>query len=112
MAQKKFISSLSSNKELISFDEDNIIYALNNYDVDKGEAAVNASFEGRVSIKENSNIIEVDNILGLKRDQLDVYLGDLSDIAGYEIKFYPSFLPDFLKKVPRLVDKIEVEIKK
>ena len=112
MAQKKFISSLSSNKELISFDEDNIIYALNNYDVDKGEATVNASFEGRVSIKENSNIIEVDNILGLKKDQLDVYLGDLSDIAGYEIKFYPSFLPDFLKKVPRLVDKIEVEIKK
>ena len=112
MAQQKFTSSLSSNKELISFDEDNIIYALNNYDVDKGEATVNASFEGRVSLKENSNIVEVDNILGLKKDQLDVYLGDLSDIAGYEIKFYPSFLPDFLKKVPRLVDKIEVEIKK
>jgi hypothetical protein len=112
MARQKFISSLSSNKELISFDEDNIIYALNNYDTEKGEATVNASFEGRVSIKENSNIIEVDNILGLKKDQLDVYLGDLSDIAGYEIKFYPSFLPNFLKKVPRLVDKIEVEIKK
>jgi len=112
MAKKKFISSLSSNKELISFDDTNIIYALNNYNVSDGEATVNASFEGRTSIKENAKIIEVDKILGLKKDQLDTYLGDLSDIAGYEVKFYPSFLPDFLKKVPRLVDKVQIEIKK
>jgi len=112
MAQQKFMASLSSDKELISFDESNIIYALNKYDTDKGEATVSASFEGRVSIKEDANVVVANDILGLKKDQLDVYLGSKTELAGYEIKFYPSFLPGFLKKVPRLVDKVKIEIKK
>jgi len=39
---------------------------------------------------------------------LEVYLGSLPGIAGYEVKFYPSFI----KKVPKLVDRIEILIKK
>ena len=41
-----------------------------------------------------------------------IFLENMDDISGYDIKFYPSFLPEFLKKVPRLPERIEVEVKK
>jgi len=108
LAKQKFISTLADNKELISFNEDNIIYALNNYNFEEGTATINAAFEGKVSLKEDSSIVEIDKILGLKKDELDTYLMSLPEIAGFEIKFYPSFY----KKVPKLVDRIKIEIKK
>ena len=108
LAKQKFISTLADNKELISFNEENIIYALNNYNFEEGTATINAAFEGKVSLKEDSNIVEIDKILGLKKDQLDTYLMSLPEIAGFEVKFYPNFY----KKVPKLVDRIKIEIKK
>lgn len=108
LAKQKFISALAENKELLSFDEENIVYALNNYDNVEGLATVNATFEGKVTLKENSQIVDVNKILGLNKDQLNVYLENVPEIAGFEIKFYPSFIT----KVPRLVDRVNVEVKK
>jgi hypothetical protein len=112
LAKQKFTSSLSENKELVSFDEENIIYTLDNYSFLDGTASVNATFEGKITIKEDSDIVDVNKLLGLNKDQVEVYLGGLSDIAGYEVKFSPSFLPAFMQKVPKLADRITIEIKK
>ena len=98
--------------EVLSFDENSIIYTLNNFDTENGSATVNATFEGKVTLKENSNVIELDKILGLKNDQLQVYLENLDGLAGFEINFKPSFIPEFMKKVPKLEDKIDITIKK
>jgi hypothetical protein len=108
MAKQKFISSLPENKELISFDENNIIYSLNNYNYADGVATINVTFEGKTTLKENSKIINTDTILGLNKKELDAYLSGLSDIAGFEVIYYPSFI----KRVPNLVDRIKIEIKK
>ncbi len=108
LAKQKFISSLPSNKELIEFDENNIIYSLNGCDCEDGVASINAVFEGRVSLKDNVDIVDVNKILGLNKEQLEAYLSGLPDIAGFEIKFYPSFI----KTVPNLVDRVHIEIKK
>jgi len=107
LAKQKFDTSISENKELLNFNED-IDYSLDNYNVKQGVATINASFEGRVSLKENSEIINKDKIVGLKESQLKVYLDSLPGIAGYEIDFYPSFI----RKVPKLVDRIIVKIEK
>jgi hypothetical protein len=110
LAEQKFISALSENKELLSFDKDNIIYSLNNYNVSDKTATVNATFEGRVSLKDDSGIIDKEKIVGLNKQQLDAYLKELPDIAGYEVKFYPPFI----NKIPKLIElsKIKIEIKK
>ncbi len=108
LAKQKFISSLPDNKEIISFSGDNLLYSLNEYDTAKGVASVNATFEGKVSIKEDAQIVEIDKILGLNEKQLEAYLSGLPEIAGYEIKFFPSFI----KKVPNLADRVNVVIKK
>ncbi len=108
LAKQKFISSLDNNKELIKFNEDNIVYALNNYDIAQAIATVNASFEGKISLKDGTAAIDKNKILGLKETELKAYLATLPDIAGYEIKFTPSFW----RHVPKLADRVEIQIKK
>ncbi|MCK5510038.1 hypothetical protein KAI65_00635 [Candidatus Parcubacteria bacterium] len=108
LAKQKFLSALSENKDLISFDEKNIVYSLNNFDTDAGTANINASFEGKVGLKKDCDVVEVEKILGLNNEQLEVYLKNLDEIAGYEIKYTPSFI----KKVPKLIDRVNIEIKK
>ncbi|MCK5320726.1 hypothetical protein KAJ61_05060 [Candidatus Parcubacteria bacterium] len=108
LAKQKFLSALSENKDLISFDEKNIVYSLNNFDTEAGTANINASFEGKVGLKKDCDVVEVEKILGLNNEQLEVYLKNLDEIAGYEIKYTPSFI----KKVPKLIDRVNIEIKK
>ena len=107
LAEQKFISSISAEKEVISFDKENIIYTLNNYDEEAGSASLNATFEGRIGVKEGVDLIEVDKILGLNEKQLEVYLSSLSQVSSFEVRFFPSFV----RKMPKLVDRIEIEIK-
>ena len=108
LAKQKFISSLADSKELISFDEENIIYSLHEYNIDEGRASVNVTFDGKVSLKDHADVIEIDKILGLSEEQLGAYLYSLPEIAGFEIKFFPSFI----NKVPTLVDRVNIELKK
>lgn len=112
LAEQKFSSSLDDKKELISFDKANIIYSLNNFNSSDGIATINATFEGKVSLKENSNIFEKEEIYNLNSKQLEVYLEELEDISGFEVRFQPAFLPEFLKNVPKLPERIEIEVKK
>ena len=109
-AKSKFILSLPDNKELLSFNEGGIAYSLNSSDVDKGIATVNATFDGKVTLKDGANIVDVNKILGLNKEQLNAYLSSIPDLAGFEVKFTPSWL----WKVPQFIEpsKIQVEIKK
>lgn len=109
LAEQKLISSLSENKELLSFDETKIVYTLNSYDYEQGSATINANFEGKVSLKENSEIVGRDEILGLNDDELKTYLNSKSELAGFEVKYYPAF-----KKNLKFIEpsKIRIEIKK
>jgi hypothetical protein len=108
LAQDKFVSSLAESKEMISFDKENIIYALNSYNENEGSAVISATFEGKASLKQNYDIIQLDKIIGLNERQLDTYLSGIPEIAGFEVSFFPSFI----KRVPKLNDRIEIEIKK
>ena len=108
LAKQKLLASLASNKELIRFDESEIIYSLDNYNHNEGEASISATFEGRTSLKDDSDIVELEKILGLNEEQLNTYLKGLPEIAGFEVKFFPVFV----KRVPKLIDRIEVVVKK
>ena len=108
MAEKKFISTLTAEKELIEFNRNNIIYTLDTFDYKEGTASINATFEGKVSLDSSSDIINKDDILGLNKDQLDAYLLGKADISGYDIKFFPSFI----KRVPDIPDKIIIKTKR
>ena len=108
LAQEKINSNISGDKEISQLDADDIVYSLNNYDLSQGIATMNASFDGKVVLKGDAEILEKNKIVGLTKDQLEQYLGSLPEISGYEVKFWPSFID----KVPNLinVDRIKVEI--
>jgi len=108
IAQDELFSIVPENKELIEFDKANIVYSLDNYDIGQGIATVNVAFEGKISLKENANLIDPYQIVGLNKEQLGDYLESFQSIAGYDLKFSPSFL----EKIPRLVDRINIEIKR
>ncbi len=111
LAEQKFVSSLEADKRMIAFDKESVIYSLNNYNEKEGKATINATFDGKVSLKNGEETIEKDKIRRLSRAQLETYLKDLPGISGFDIKFYPSFLPEFLQRVPSLPERIEVVVK-
>lgn len=108
IAKDKLNYRISDDKELSGFNRDNMVYGLNNYDVAEKTASVSATFQGLMSYKSNSDIIDKTMLPGLDKAQLMEFLDSKSEIEDYEIKFYPSFI----NKVPSLVDRIEVNIKK
>ena len=107
LAEQKFILALPENREIVDFNKEDITYTLNNYDKENESASINATFEGMAGVKDGSKIIEIDKILGLNEKQLEAYLSSLPEVSSFEVRFFPSFV----KKVPKLVDRIEIEIK-
>jgi len=108
LAKQKLASVLPDDKDLISFSKKDIAYNLNNFDLEQGMANINAIFAGKMSLKKESEVINKNKLIGLTNEQLIQYLNSIPEIAGYEIKFFPSFI----KKVPNLVDRIDIRIKK
>ncbi|MCX6796648.1 MAG: hypothetical protein NTW06_04095 [Candidatus Falkowbacteria bacterium] len=78
--------------------------------MERGVATINVTFSGKITLKDATQIVNKNTVLGLSKDQLKAYLGGLPDIVSYEVKFSPSFL----WRVPPFIEpsKIQVEIKK
>jgi len=108
MAQGKLGEVVPDNKELIEFKPEEISYELKNLDISQSRATINATFEGKMSLKSEADIIDRQKIVNLTREQLEDYLSDFKEIAGYEINFFPSFVD----KVPNLADRIKIEVRR
>ncbi len=107
IAKEKLIASLDGNKQLIQFDKANITYTLNNYDLEAGTAGINVNFEGQITLKQDVGFIDREKLVGLTKDQIANYLKTFPEIAGFEIKFSPSFI----NKAPYWIDQIKIGVK-
>lgn len=107
LANDKLKVSLEDNQQLVKFNEDKVIYSLNNFDTDQAAASVNVAFDGAVLPKDNA-VLDKEKLVGLTEDQLKNYLSNIPEISNFEIKFSPAFI----KKVPNLTDKINIETEK
>lgn len=108
LARNKLLTIIPSSKNLIDFDINNILFNLNNLDFNNGLATIKSSFDGKMMLTDNADIIDRHKIVGLTENQLKDYLDNFQEIAGYDLIFRPSFK----KKVPNLADRIKIEIKK
>ncbi len=108
LAREKISADIPDDKELMDFDQGAITYTLGGYNIDTGVATVKADFEGRTILSPDAQIVDPAKLVGLTRDQLEEYLNSFKEIAGYELDFSPAFI----SKVPNLVDRISVEIKR
>lgn len=106
LAEKKLSGIIPSGKKLSGFEANKIKYTVNDININQGLASVNAEFEGAMAVKENSDIIDPNKIIGLTKNQLEDYLSSFREIKDYEVNFTPSFV----NKVPSLIDRIEIRI--
>ncbi len=93
-------------KELLEFNPDNISLIFQSYNEDDKIAQIKANFTGQMILKNNENPINKESITGLNEDQIKAFLSDQEEIKDYTLNFKPSFI----KKAPKLVDKIEINI--
>ncbi|MBI4779420.1 hypothetical protein HY797_03140 [Candidatus Falkowbacteria bacterium] len=101
-------ATLADDKEISKFDKADISYVLENFNISRGTAIVKIDFIAQATLKDGAKAVKKNNLAGLSYDQVKTYLNSLPEVAGYQIKFFPSFV----KKAPNLADRIEVEIKK
>ncbi|MCX6797680.1 MAG: hypothetical protein NTX66_00450 [Candidatus Falkowbacteria bacterium] len=106
MVKAKLGLSVSDDKELISFDSDNIVYVLEKYDPVTKVATVKAEGRGLMSLKKDSEVIDRTKLINLNREQIKEYLNNFPEISSYELKFYPSFI----NTAPGLVDRIQIQV--
>ncbi|MBU4375799.1 hypothetical protein KKH38_04835, partial [Patescibacteria group bacterium] len=107
-AQQSLFSALPDDKDLLDINKTDISYDLNNYNAGMGTASLSIGFSGQITVKDGNSIVDRENILGLNQQQLNDYLNNLQGVTISAIEFYPAFI----KKVPNLVDRIEVIIEK
>ncbi|PIR92872.1 hypothetical protein COT99_03860 [Candidatus Falkowbacteria bacterium CG10_big_fil_rev_8_21_14_0_10_43_10] len=107
-AKLKVGESLPDDKQLESFDSNNFEYSVDKYSLDKGIADLKVNVAAQMILKEGTEIIKADRLVGLSRGQLDDYLSSLREVAGYEVKFTPNWIT----KVPSLIDHVKVEVVK
>lgn len=106
LADTKLRILVPSGKELLKFDEDNIIYKLESYDLDDNSATIKSSFSGRMILKSEGEVLRKESLVNLNIEQLNNYLKNQSDVQSFELKFRPSFI----KKAPSLVDRIKINL--
>ncbi len=108
ISQIKAEEALPDDKQLESFDRDNFEYSVDRYDIEAKVADLKVEAIAQMILKGGTDIIKPEKLVGLDREQLDDYLSSLREIAGFEVKFTPSWL----NKVPSLVDHVKIEIAK
>ncbi len=106
LLKAKLAFSLPEKMSLTSFTSEQINYSLDDFDLEAGTAKITANFNGSARIKEDQSFIDKNQLTNLSQTQIEYYLSNFSEIADYEIKFFPSFL----KKAPHLSDRIEIII--
>ncbi len=107
IAKKKLLAITPNTKELLNFSKENIFYNLKRFDYEDKSASISASFDGAMKVKDGVGLIDRKKIISLSQSQLEDYLDSFKEIAGYEI----DFSPNFMKRVPNLVDRIFIKIK-
>jgi len=106
LAEDKLITLMPANKDLVNFNDNNIVYALKSQNVSQGLAEIKASFVGEVVIKKDADIIKAEKLLGLSKEQLNSYLTSIPEIESFEVNFTPAWV----ERVPNLADRVKIKI--
>ncbi len=104
----KLAATLADDREISKFIKQDMTFTLANFDINQAAATVDIASQAKATLKDSAKVIKKNNLAGLSYEQLRAYLNSLPEVAGYQIKFFPSFVT----KAPDLVDRIDIVIKK
>ena len=108
LAQGKLQSILPQGKELVGFVSENVNYLIESYDWAAGTALMKVEVEAEAVINEDHELLAKEKLMGLPKDELTFYLSRVPGVKQAEIRFYPFWA----KQVPKIKDRISVEVVK
>jgi len=105
-ARNRLKADLADDQQLVDLDSKSFSYAVEEYDLDRGEAEVRATFQSSSIPLSTDQFLDKSKLLGLTEEEIKVYFSQFPDIEFVEVKFQPGWL----KKTPRFKNKINIEI--
>jgi hypothetical protein len=106
LASIKIKSRVSDGKELIEFNQDGLAYSLIEILEGEEEAIISASFSGKMVLKGGDDALNKESLVNLNAEQISAYLRNQDEIKDFKLHFSPAFI----KKAPRLVDRIKINL--
>ena len=105
LTRDRLKSSLLTGNQSVSLNPKSFSYLVQDYNLDAGEATVNASFEGTI-LASAPELLDKSKLLGLTEEEVKLYFSQFPQVKSVEVKFQPAWL----KKTPRLKGKIEIRV--
>ncbi|MFA5022123.1 MAG: hypothetical protein WC508_03525 [Patescibacteria group bacterium] len=106
LAQNKLKNNLPNGNQLVNLEPKNFSYSVQSYNIDSKQATIKANLAGSSVISSNSDFIDKTKLLGLTEDEVKAYFSQFPGVKSVEVKFSPAWV----KKTPRLANKIEIKI--
>ena len=106
LAREKLKSTLSTGKQLITIDPTSLSYAVQKYDLNTKVANVKVDVSGGSILGDESTVLDKSNLIGKTVEEIKSYFSQYPEIESVEVEFSPPWL----KKTPRIKDKIEIRI--
>lgn len=99
---------LISGRELLSFDPEKILYAMEKYDPLGQVITFKISYSAETGITKSNKIFDKSNLIGLEQSEVQDYFIGFEDVKSVDVEFSPFWV----KRVPNLVDRIEIVLVK
>jgi hypothetical protein len=106
MGESLLKKSMDSSEELISVSEDSLSLSLEKFDVKNSTASVKLSLSGESSIRLESNLLDKKTLIGMNKSELVQYFDGIDELSRVEIRFFPFWV----RRVPKQLDHIQIEI--
>jgi len=107
LAETKMKNSISTDRKLVSINNDSLNYTLEKYDTESKMANLKVYLEGETVLKDTSLIFNKDKLIGRTKAETEAYLKSFDAIEEAVVRFSPFWVT----KVPSLKDHIKIEIK-
>lgn len=108
LARELVKSEMSGEKQLVDLDTRSFSYLVESYNLDTGVANVRLTFAADSMLGNINEFLDKSKLVGLTEEEIKSYFSQFSEIKSVEVKFQPVWL----KKTPRIQEKIVIEIVK
>ena len=106
-AIKNQLKSLNPNeRSLVGLDQDSFVYSVQDYSLENKSAEVKLLFQAESVINSGLDFFDKGKLVGKTADEIKSYFSQFPQVKSVDVVFKPAWL----KKTPRLKDKIEIKI--
>ncbi|OGY44791.1 MAG: hypothetical protein A2729_02805 [Candidatus Buchananbacteria bacterium RIFCSPHIGHO2_01_FULL_39_14] len=105
-AREKIKAGLPAEKQLVDLDPKSFKYEVLEYNLENKTAKIKVKLLASSVLAQAASLIDKAKLTGLTEEQVQSYFSQFPQIKSVQIKFKPFWL----KKTPRLQDKIEIKI--